>query len=409
MASSLKRWMHRIVAGCAYSVALTGCNYGLSSIPQQTPVMPVPVDPVQQKLQQMDLDEKIGQMIFAGIDGYELNPQTVELLESYHVGGIILYKPNVGSTGQLIKLGNALKQTNTKNKLPLWLGVDEEGGKVTRLPDELVKMPASKWVGKVNSEEFAYGVGNLLGTELNAYGLNVDFGPVLDINSNPNNPVIVDRSFGTEANIVSLMGIQTMKGLQAQHILPVVKHFPGHGDTSVDSHIGLPVVQHDLARLRKLELVPFNDAFSQQADAVMVAHILLPKVDSQYPASLSKQILSNLLRQEMGFEGLIITDDLTMGAIAQNYELGEAAVLSVIAGANVVMVGHDFEKVTNVFAALRKAVQDTRVSMDIVDQSVARIIKLKRKYQVQDLSLAAPDVKELNAAANQLLSKYLNQ
>jgi beta-N-acetylhexosaminidase len=424
MVSFKKEWAKWSFVGCVCSILLSGCNYGLSSNQQPTPAIPkpavpapaqstdtapIPVDPIQSKLQLMTIDEKIGQMIFAGIDGYDLNPHSVELLEAYHVGGLILYKPNIESTTQLIKLVNSLKQTNSGNKLPLWLGVDEEGGKVTRLPDEIVKMPPGNKVGKTNSKEFAYGVGNLLGIELNAYGLNVDFGPVLDINSNPNNPVIGDRSFGSNASIVSSMGIQTMQGLQAQHVLPVVKHFPGHGDTSVDSHIGLPVVQHDLARLHKLELVPFAEAFSQQADAVMVAHILLPKLDGQYPASMSEKIMTDLLRREMGFDGLIITDDMTMGAISKSYDLGEATVQSVIAGSNVVMVGHDYDKVVTVIAALRKAVKENRISMEKIDQSITRIIKLKLKYQVQDSALATPDIKKLNTAANQLLATYLHK
>ncbi|MBD0381551.1 beta-N-acetylhexosaminidase [Paenibacillus sedimenti] len=360
-------------------------------------------------LQRMTVDEKIGQLIIAGIDGYEVNLHSRELIETYHVGGLILYQTNVKSTSQLVELVSALKGANAGNKLPLWIGVDEEGGKVTRLPNEIVKTPANIEIGKTNSNEFAFRVGSLLGQELKAFGLNVDFAPVLDINSNPNNPVIGDRSFGTRASIVSSMGVQTMKGIQAQHVMPVVKHFPGHGDTSVDSHVGLPVVQNDLARLRKLELVPFAEAFKQDADAVMVAHILLPKVDAQNPASLSKKIMTDLLRQEMGFQGIVITDDMTMGAIVKNNELGEAAVKSVLAGANVVMVGHDYNKVVTVFNALRNAVQEKRIPMETINQSVVRIMKIKQKYQVKDDAVRTPDIEQLNTAVQQLLSKYLHK
>ncbi|MBP1966960.1 beta-N-acetylhexosaminidase [Paenibacillus aceris] len=376
-----------------------------SAVPTPTPT----VDPVLSILQGMSVDEKIGQLIFAGIDGYEMNQHTRELIDSYHIGGMILYKTNVKDTGQLIKLVNALKQKNAGNKLPLWLGVDEEGGKVTRLPDEITKTPPSKDIGNTKSTEFAYGVGSLLGKELKAYGLNVDFAPVLDINSNPNNPVIGDRSFGANASIVSSLGIQTMKGLQAQKVMPVVKHFPGHGDTSVDSHVQLPVVQNDLARLRKLELLPFAEAFKQQADAVMVAHILLPKVDAQNPASMSKKIMTDLLRQEMGFQGLIMTDDMTMGAIIKAYDLGEAAVKSVLAGSNVVMVGHDYEKVAAVAQALRRAVEEKRIPIETIDRSVIQVMKLKQKYQLNDTVVKTPDTKQINADVKLLLQKYLNK
>jgi beta-N-acetylhexosaminidase len=397
-------------------LAFTGCSHdtapSLPSKPASPAPMPTPVptvDAIQNKLQQMTVEEKIGQMIFAGIDGFDMNRLTNELITTYKVGGLILYKTNVKTTGQLVELVNTLKRTNAGNKLPLWMGVDEEGGKVTRLPDEIAKTPPNKQVGKTNSKELAYSIGNLLGKELNAYGLNVDFAPVLDINSNPNNPVIGERSFGTNAPIVSSMGIQEMKGLQAQRVLPVVKHFPGHGDTSEDSHIGLPVVQHNLDRLRKLELVPFAEAFSQQADAVMVAHILLPKVDTQYPASMSKKIITGLLRQEMDFNGLIVSDDMTMGAILKNYELGEAAVQSVLAGTDVVMVAHEYDKIVTVIGALRKAVEEKRIPMQTIDQSVTRIIKLKQKYQVQDTAVSSPDVNQFNAAVSELLATYPNK
>jgi beta-N-acetylhexosaminidase len=419
----MRQFNGRLVRGgvwfCACGLIFTGCMHGSTSnssgqaspTPTQASASAAPttIDAIQEKMKEMNVDEKIGQLILAGIDGYEMNAHTRELIETYHVGGIILYKTNVKNTSQLTGLVDALKHTNEGNKLPLWLGADEEGGKVTRLPDEIVKTPPNQEIGKTNSKEFAFGVGSLLGQELNAYGLNVDFAPVLDINSNPKNPVIGDRSFGANASIVSTMGIQTMKGLQAERVMPVVKHFPGHGDTSVDSHVGLPIVQNDLARLRKFELVPFAEAFKQQADAVMVAHILLPKVDAQNPASMSKKIMTDLLRQEMGFQGLIITDDMTMGAITQNYELGEAAVKSVLAGTNVVLVGHDYDKIVTVIGALRKAIQEKRIALETIDQSVVRIMKLKQKYQLKDEAVRMPDIGPLNADVHRLLNTYIHK
>ncbi|MGO4272232.1 glycoside hydrolase family 3 protein, partial [Paenibacillus sp. TAF58] len=221
--------------------------------------------------------------------------------------------------------------------------------------------------------------------------------------------VIGDRSFGSNAPIVSSFGVQMMNGLQNQQVVPVVKHFPGHGDTSVDSHVGLPVVQNDLARLRKLELVPFAEAFKHQADAVMVAHILLPKVDAQNPASMSKKMMTDLLRKEMGFEGLIMTDDMTMGAIIKNYDLGEAAVKSVLAGANIVMVGHEYEKVVMVIDALRKAVESKQIPMEMIDQSVRQVTKLKQKYKLNDRPIQVPDTKKLNAEVQSVLGTKVNK
>ncbi|KQX49184.1 MULTISPECIES: beta-N-acetylhexosaminidase [unclassified Paenibacillus] len=425
----MKRDLPLLIRGAwfaaAFSLLLTGCSSShpgpgvspSSSAPAATPPRvettptptPIPTPVATSDAVAMTLEEKIGQMIIAGIDEYSMNVHARALIETYHVGGIILYKPNVKNTTQLVDLVNELKLTNAVNKLPLWLGVDEEGGRVTRLPDEITKTPTSKDIGKTGRPALAYNIGQLLGKELNAYGLNMDFAPDLDVNSNPNNPVIGDRSFGSNASIVSSFGVQMMNGLQKQQVVPVVKHFPGHGDTSVDSHVGLPIVQNDLARLRKLELVPFAEAFKHQADAVMVAHILLPKVDAQNPASMSKKIMTDLLRKEMGFEGLIMTDDMTMGAIIKNYDQGEAAVKSVLAGANVIMVGHEYERVVTVIEALRKAVQSGRIPMETINQSVRQVTKVKQKYQLNDRPIKVPDTKKLNAEVQSVLGTNANK
>jgi beta-N-acetylhexosaminidase len=358
---------------------------------------------IQAKLKRMTTNEKIGQMVLAGIDGTTMSAQAKALIQDYQAGGIIFYKVNLANTRQATELINSLKDTNSRNSTPLWLSLDEEGGRVTRLPDELHKFPTNAVIGQANNEKFSFAAGSTMGLELRAYGMNMDFAPVLDINSNPNNPVIGNRSFGANAKVVSRLGVQTMNGLQSQSIVSVVKHFPGHGDTSIDSHIDLPVVQHDLNRLRSLELVPFAEAIKNKADAVMVAHILLPKIDATNPASFSKTIITGILRKELGFQGLVISDDMTMGAIATNYELGEAAVKAVLAGVDVILVGHEYEKEVKVILALRQAVKDKRISMDQLNTSVTRILTLKSKYGFSDQKITEPNVAKLNAEVDKVL------
>jgi beta-N-acetylhexosaminidase len=370
-----------------------------------TTIPPMTQESIQIKLKQMTTNEKIGQMVLAGIDGTTMNAQTKALIQDYQVGGIIFYKNNLANTKQSVELINSLKESNSQNAIPLWLSLDEEGGRVTRLPDELHKFPTNKVIGQANNEKFSFAAGRTMGLELKAYGMNMDFAPILDINSNPDNPVIGDRSFGANASIVTKLGVQTMKGLQSQSIVSVVKHFPGHGDTSVDSHIGLPIVQHDLNRLRKLELVPFAEAIKNKADAVMVAHILLPNIDAKNPASFSKTIITNILRKELGFNGLVISDDMTMGAIAKNYELGNAAVKAVQAGTDVILVGHEYEKVVKVILALRQAVKDKRIFMDQLNTSVTHILMLKSKYGISDQLTTEPDVAKLNAEVDKVLKQ----
>ncbi|MDP4179633.1 MAG: beta-N-acetylhexosaminidase [Bacillota bacterium] len=362
-------------------------------------------DPINTAISKMTLDEKIGQLVIAGIDGTTIDSNARSLIDDYHVGGIILFKDNIQNAAQALELINSIKETNLVNKLPIFVSVDEEGGRVTRMPDELKKFPSSQAIGKKNNEETSYKIGAAIGKELKQFGFNLDFAPVLDIFSNPKNKVIGDRAFGKEPELVKKLGVSTMKGLQDENIISVVKHFPGHGDTLVDSHKGLPVVNYDLTRLNKFELIPFREAIKNNADAVMAAHILLPKIDPLYPASLSKNIITNILREEMGFDGVVMTDDLTMGAIEKNYKIENAAVKSINAGCDETLVCHDYKKVAMVIGALKKAVEEGTISTERLDQSVYRIIRLKNKYNLKDEKLGNVDVKKINEDIKEVLTQ----
>jgi beta-N-acetylhexosaminidase len=360
-------------------------------------------DSIRQQIASMSLTEKIGQLVIAGIDGYENDEHSKELIEKYKVGGFILLGQNIKDTNQTLKLVNFLKDTNLKNKIPLFFGIDEEGGRITRLPKEFAKLPTNKTIGEKNDSGLSYKIGSLLGQEVKAFGLNMNFAPVLDVNSNPKNPVIGDRAFGDNVDIVTKLGIQTMKGIQSQKVIAAIKHFPGHGDTSVDSHIGLPVVDNDLKRLKSLELIPFSKAIENGADLVMVAHILLPKIDKGNPATFSKAIITDILRNYLKYEGVVITDDMTMGAIVKNYDIGEAAVKSLNAGSDIILVCHDFEKETAVLEAIKLAVQNKTITEKSIDEKVHRILKLKQKYNIKDEKIDAVNVKAINDKINALI------
>ncbi|RKN75982.1 beta-N-acetylhexosaminidase [Paenibacillus ginsengarvi] len=362
----------------------------------ETPQKPVPEDPIQKKLGSMTLEQKLGQMVMAGVDGTKMDEQAKSLIANDFIGGFILYKPNIESTAQTATLLNELKEANRGNPAPLLLSVDQEGGKVSRMPGTLVPTPASRDIAKTGDKEKARAIGKAIGAEVRALGFNVDFAPVLDIDSNPNNPVIGNRSFGPTAAIVSSFGLQQMEGLRSERVIPVVKHFPGHGDTSVDSHLELPVVSKTLDQLRKLELVPFADAIRSDADMVMVAHILLPQLDPDHPSSMSPTVIGDLLRKEMGFGGVVITDDMTMGAILKHNDLGEAAVQSVKAGADIVLVAHEYAKAKMVIGALKQAVQSGAITADSIDRSVYRILALKERYKLSDAASGPVNEKEIN-------------
>ena len=363
-------------------------------------------DKISRQIAEMTLDEKIGQVFTVGFEGYEQDNQIEGMIKDYHVGGVILFRKNIKSPVQLLGLVNSLKSSNSNNKTPLFVSVDEEGGRVTRLPDQIIKLPSNEKIGKINNGDFSFSIGNILAEELKAFGFNMDFAPVLDIFSNPKNTVIGDRSFGNNAEIVSKLGVQTMKGIRDLGVIPVVKHFPGHGDTLEDSHVGLPSVDHDMERLETFELIPFKAAIDSGVDAVMVAHILLRKIDSENPASLSEKIISGILREKMGFEGVVITDDMTMGAIGENYSMQEAVVRSFLAGSDMILVCHGYDNQLEAIKALKAAVQNGTVTEDRLDESVRRILALKDKYSLADTAIEAADVEGINKKIEAVLSKY---
>jgi beta-N-acetylhexosaminidase len=361
-------------------------------------------DPIQEQLNKMTLNEKIGQMIIAGFDGTTVDISARDLINKYKLGGLIVYQPNVKDATQLASLTNWIKIANTRNKIPLFISVDQEGGRVNRMPSSIINTPSARTIGNTNSEQYAYNIGNIIAKELASFGFNTDFAPVLDIQSNPKNTVIGDRSFGSTPSLVSKLGVSMMKGISAGQIIPVVKHFPGHGDTSVDSHLELPLVANDLSRLKSFELIPFSNAFKNGADMVMVAHILMQKLDSKYPASMSKTVITDLLREQLGFWGVVITDDMTMGAIVKHYTLEAAVVRSVNAGSNIILVGHGKDNVAAVYNSLYAAVKNRTISEDTINKSVYRILALKHKYNINNNEVSPVNVNNLNSLIKKAIS-----
>ncbi|TBL76663.1 beta-N-acetylhexosaminidase [Paenibacillus thalictri] len=378
--------------------------------PGQSPVVQEPSkpdDPAAALTAQLSLPEKLGQMVLVGMEGAAMQQEIRGMISDRHVGGIILYGNNIVSPQQLSELVNELKKANreTGAKLPLLLSADQEGGRVSRLPQDIDVFPNSRSVGNTNDPKYAFRVGTALGEAMKAAGFNTDFAPVLDVNTNPANPVIGDRSFGTTAQTVSEMGVQEMLGIKSQGVIPVVKHFPGHGDTSVDSHFGLPIVDHDLERLRSVEFVPFAAAIKEDAPMVMVAHILMTKLDPNTPSSMSSIVIGQYLRNELQYKGVVITDDMTMEAIGKTASIGAAAVQAVLAGADIVLVGHDPAQQKAVLEALADAVDSGKIPQKTIDESVNRIAKLKLGFGLTDEPVSMPDVPALNKHIRELLSK----
>jgi beta-N-acetylhexosaminidase len=373
--------------------------------PESTPtpaLTPVPEpDPLAEQLAAMTVEEKVGQLLIGGFEGTEIGDQATRLVQEYQVGGLILYGRNIAGAGQLVTLTNGLKALNGDG-IPLFLSIDQEGGGVDRMPPEVRRTPGAYCVGQTGSVPAAQSYGDVLAAECAAFGLNLDFAPVLDVWSNPGNTVIGQRAFSADARTVAGLGPAAARRMMDQGIIPAVKHFPGHGDTVVDSHVGLPVVDKSLEELEKTELIPFRAAIQSagtdgQVPAVMVAHILLTQLDPERPASLSPAVVTGLLREELGFAGAVLTDDLTMGAVTQSYGLVEAAVLAVEAGCDILLVCHGPDSVPAVRTALLEAAASGRITAERLDESVYRILRLKTEYALTNEPVSPPDLEALNA------------
>lgn len=330
------------------------------------------------KLANMTIAEKIGQMIMIDYrDTLEMNTQLENILEKYQPGGFILFKSNVANYLQTAKLLADIKEVS--NIKPM-VSVDQEGGRVQRL-DERVgfeKYPPMAEIGKTDDPDIAFKLGAKMGEELKNIGVDMDMAPILDIFSNPENKVIADRAFGTNAEAVKKMAFAYADGLASKKIIPVGKHFPGHGDTSKDSHIDLPVIEKDLEELKRLELVPFIEAVRKKLPGLMVAHIAVPKITKDNtPASISKIMINDLLRKDMGYDGLIMPDSLKMKALS-NYFTNEDIYLRCIeAGNDFVLMPQD---INEAFNTIYKGVDSGRIPLDKIDASVYRILKTKLAY-----------------------------
>lgn len=357
--------------------------------------------PYIKQMQTMTLQEKAGQVIMCGLEGQTADETFKQLVQNRYVGGVILFSPNISGAQQLTDLTNQMKALS--GNVPLLIAADEEGGRVSRLPDTLITMPSAADLAASGSTELCFSAGKHLGKLITSFGLSTGFSPDLDIWSNPDNTVIGDRAFGTTAQAVSTYGIAAMKGINASGAIPVAKHFPGHGDTETDSHYGLPVVTKTKEALMQSELIPFKNAVAQGVPAIMAAHILCSELDKENPASLSKTVVTDLLKGEMEFKGMVFTDDLTMEAITEQYTVGEAAVKALNAGCDMILVCHGYENAFNAADSIQKAVEDGTLSEERLNNAVQNILKMKTEYNVNDQPVSLPDIDKLNEETKKFL------
>ncbi|MDP3058617.1 MAG: glycoside hydrolase family 3 N-terminal domain-containing protein [bacterium] len=349
--------------------------------------MPVitPPDPALMVLNSLTLDEKIGQLLIIGFTEPNPSVRALSLIQDHKVGGVILFRRNYNDFAGAISLNNQLHLWNQDHPLPLFIGIDEEGGTVSRLPAGGTRFPDAHVLGKIGDVALTEKVAETMAKELKALGVNMNFAPVLDIAISPTSP-LARRSFGPEASLVAAQGVSFVAGHKKQGIIAVPKHFPGHGDTATDSHGKLPRILVNRETFFARELAPFRAAILSGIDALMVGHVSYPNIDpSGVPATRSKIILTEILRRELLFNGLIITDEIEMVAfLAQEKLLAPAIVQSLLAGVDIFIVGHTYSVQLEVIAAIKQAVVSGHLTIERIDQSVLRIIKVKQKYKLKE-------------------------
>ena len=363
---------------------------------------------VEEILSNMTLNQKIGQMFVIGFTGTTIPSVLYDVINEYNFGNVIYMGYNVTSPSTLASMSNGIQDYMVeKNGVPAFICTDQEGGRVARLTTGATHFISNMTMAATNDYNNTYLEGVAMGKELRNYGINVDFAPVLDVNNNPENPIIGIRSYSDNPLKVGLYGLNMFTGLQSSNVMGCSKHFPGHGNTSTDSHYGLPQIDSSKEELYQTELAPFISSIANGIDSIMTTHIVFSAIDKNYPATLSKKVLTDLLRNELGFDGLIITDGMEMQAVTNNFgTTGEIAVKAVKAGVDILtytsnntpQLAHD---------GIKQAVESGEISEERINESVRRILLKKLKYGILD-DYTAPDenISEMLAANDELNLKF---
>jgi len=344
----------------------------------------------------MDDAQSVAQLVMVDFSGTEPSSDLERLIADDGVGGVILFGKNIASSRQVAQLTNALQGIAARaSRPPLLISIDQEGGVVVRVSEPATVFPSAMAIGATGSVQFAEQAGAITARELRAMGIVVNHAPVLDVNTNVENPIIGARAFGDDPDDVARLGVAYLQGLQHNGVVATAKHFPGHGDTQVDSHLALPTIRHDWKRLNAVELPPFQAAIGAGCDGIMTAHVAVPAIDpSGLPATLSPLALEGVLRTRMGFHGVVFTDSMRMFAIARHHSPGYAAFAAVRAGADVVLACGEVDQQREAISALRKAIERGTMPSQRLEASLNRLRALREKYGILDRFMVDVDAVE---------------
>lgn len=346
-------------------------------------------------IKELSLEEKIGQMFIVGLEDKK-QEEINKIIKILKIGGIIIYKKNYENYEQMLKLINYLKEINKENRIPITISVDQEGGRVNRMPPEILNLKSATKFASTKDIKLVKETGNIIGKMLNETGISMNYAPILDIRRFKEKHAIGDRCYGENKEDVEKYGIEVMKQLQKNNVISVVKHFPGHGLTKKDSHFRIPKIKEKIEILEKEDMRPFEIAIKNGADAIMVGHLIIKDVDRKYPASLSKKVIQKYLIEKYNYNGLIITDDMKMMAIRLHYNMKKAVKRAILAGNDIIMIGLPYKKIEKVIKYITRQAKKGKIPEKRINSSVEKIIEMKEKYNITGEKAKGFDIDKIN-------------
>lgn len=359
------------------------------------------------EMQNLSLEEKIGQLFMIGLEK-KSKEEILNLIQGNKIGGVVLYRNNYSTYKQMLQFINEIKTINKKNPIPIFISTDQEGGRVNRMPSEILNLKSATQIANTENLELVKESTKIIGRMLKDTGISMNYAPVLDIRRFEEKHAIGDRCYGKNKEEVSKYGVEAMKQIQKQGVIPVIKHFPGHGLTKKDSHFRIPRITQKIEKLEKEDMKPFEDAIIEGVDTIMIGHLIIKDIDKKYPASLSKKVIQTYLIEKYNYKGLIITDDLKMMAIRFHYNMKRAVIKAIEAGNDIIMIGLPYKKINKLIKYVTKQVKRGKINIDRINESVEKIIKTKKKYNISDEEVKGFNIEEINEKIEQVNIQVVN-
>ena len=340
-----------------------------------------------ENINKLTLEQKIGQLFIVAVEGTSLSDEYRNHYLKHHLGNFIYFAANLKDYKSIRSFSDSLQAVAKEaSGIPAFISADQEGGMVMRAFSGTTHFPSNMAIAASQMTDSIEQVGEMVGKELRALGINLNHAPCVDVNNNADNPVIGIRSYGDDVDLVSKLGVGYITGLQRSGVMANAKHFPGHGDTHLDSHLALPSIDHGMERLNAIELPPFRAAIANGVDSIMTAHIIFKAIDSELPATLSHKVLTGLLREKMGFEGLVVTDCMAMDAIKDHFTTEKGCVMAIKAGADLLCLCRPIDIQRQCYEMVLEAAKSGEIPMSRIDEAVGRILKYKEKYGLASAS-----------------------